>query len=300
MVSILFLQPEPCQRTADGQIEMFDPQIFKHAGSFSKETEIALQAAQRGGDVLLKFWRQLQDSQIQEKGIGDLVTSADVASEGAVSEFLRSEMPEIALVSEEGTLAEGRGAVWYIDPLDGTTNFVQQFPVFAVSIGLAATSDRGHASLLCGVVYNPVSGDVFYGARNCGSFLNGKRLHVSGKKKIADAVLATGFPRRHHEELPVYLREFDVVFRQCRAVRRAGAASLDLCWTAQGIFDGFWEHRLSPWDVAAGALIVEEAGGVCTDFSGTRTFLDDGNILGAPPAIHHAMLKILKEVRDSG
>jgi len=257
-----------------------------------------LEAARRGGEVLLRFWRQLESKQIQEKGHGDLVTAADLAAEETIAEFLQSEMPEAALVSEEGTEHRAAGAVWYVDPLDGTTNFVQQFPVFAVSVGLADSADRREARLRCGAVLNPVSGDIFYGARGRGSFLGLRQLRLSGKEDLGDAVIATGFPRRYHEELPSYLREFDVIFRRSRAIRRAGAAALDLCWTAQGIFDGFWEHRLSPWDIAAGALIVEEAGGLCTDFSGTRTFLESGNILGAPPAIHRQLLAILQETNS--
>lgn len=279
---------------------MMDADVLRHGRSLSTETGIALEAARRGGEVLLRFWRQLESKQIQEKGRGDLVTAADLAAEETIAEFLQSEMPEAALVSEEGTEHRAAGAVWYVDPLDGTTNFVQQFPVFAVSVGLVDSADRREARLRCGVVFNPVSGDIFYGARGQGSFLGLRQLRVSGKEDLGDAVIATGFPRRYHEELPSYLREFDAIFRRSRAIRRAGSAALDLCWTAQGIFDGFWEHRLSPWDIAAGALIVEEAGGLCTDFSGQRTFLESGNILGAPPAIHRHLLEILQEIRVRG
>jgi len=279
---------------------MMDADVLRHGRSLSTETGIALEAARRGGEVLLRFWRQLESKQIQEKGHGDLVTAADLAAEETIAEFLHGEMPEAALVSEEGTEHRAAGAVWYVDPLDGTTNFVQQFPVFAVSIGLVDSADRREARLRCGAVLNPVSGDIFYGARGRGSFLGLRQLRVSGKEDLGDAVIATGFPRRYHEELPSYLREFDAIFRHSRAIRRAGSAALDLCWTAQGIFDGFWEHRLSPWDIAAGALIVEEAGGLCTDFSGQRTFLESGNILGAPPAIHRQLLEILQEIRVRG
>lgn len=278
---------------------MIDKSILARAGSLTDEVGVAIRAADLGGEILLKHWRQLQDSQIREKGRGDLVTAADLASEEAIASFLQKEMPEAAVLSEEGTERKGAGPVWYIDPLDGTTNFVQQFPVFAVSIGLADKSDRQAARLRCGVVYNPVSGDVFYGANGHGSYLGNRRLQVSGKGDLGDAVIATGFPRRFHDELPSYLQEFDVIFRRSRAVRRAGAAALDLCWTAQGIFDGFWEHRLSPWDIAAGVLIVEEAGGICTDFSGHRAFLESGNILGASPAIHQRLLEILHSARES-
>jgi myo-inositol-1(or 4)-monophosphatase len=224
-----------------------------------------------------------------------------LASEQAVTEFLSREMPEAAIVSEEGTARSGSGTVWYIDPLDGTTNFVQRFPVFAVSIGLAETSDRSNASLLAGVVYNPATGELFYGAKNHGSFLNEQRLKVSTKTELHDAVIATGFPRRYHEEFDPYLKEFRALFPKCRAIRRAGAAALDLCWTAQGIFDGFWEHKLSPWDVAAGALIVQEAGGLCTDFDGELRFLHNGNVIGASPVLHRQLIQTIREAQsDSG
>lgn len=268
-----------------------------HARSLSKDTALAVEAARRGGDVLLSFWQRLSDEQIRAKGKGDLVTAADLAAEEVISEFLVREAPEIAIVSEEGTRLDGKELVWYVDPLDGTTNFVQQFPVFAVSVALAQLPAESGEDVRCGVVFNPVSGDLFYAARGRGSFLNESRLAGSPKSQVGDAVLATGFPRRYHEELGPYLREFDSVFRNCRAIRRAGSAALDLCWTAQGIFDGFWEHRLSPWDIAAGSLIVEESGGLSTNFEGDRRFLQRGDILGANPALHRALLDLIRTAR---
>lgn len=267
--------------------------ILAHARSLSAETEVAVQAVLCGGDALLPYWRRLPDRSVREKGKGDLVTAADLEAEAAVVSLLAREMPAAAVVAEEGTAHAGRGPVWYIDPLDGTTNFVQQFPVFAVSAGLAASADRDHAELLCGAVYNPITLELFYGARGCGSYLNETRLAVSAKRHMADAVVATGFPQRHLDHIPGYLRELHAMFVETRAVRRAGAAALDLCWTAQGLFDGFWEHHLSPWDVAAGVLIVEEAGGLCTDFNGRRGFLRNGCILGANPDLHPQMLGII-------
>jgi len=264
----------------------------------SEETRIALVAARIGGDVLLRYWRRLASEQIREKSRGDLVTAADLAAEEAIADFLSREMPGAALVSEEGTSRAGAGAVWYVDPLDGTTNFVQRFPIFAVSVGLAESSDQGHPKLLTGVVLNPVSGELFFAERGKGSYLNNQRLKVSTKRELNDAVVATGFPRRYHEELRPYLLEFRALFPACRAIRRAGAAALDLCWTAQGIFDGFWEHKLSPWDIAAGVLIVQEAGGVCTDFEGESAYLQSGDIIGASPAIHAAMLRKIHEARE--
>lgn len=279
--------------------EMNKAALLHHSRSVSPETEIAVRAALCGGDVLLSFWRKLADRQIREKGKGDLVTAADLAAETAIVEFLKREMPAAAVVAEEGALHSGDGPVWYVDPLDGTTNFVQQFPVFAVSVGLAARPDRTRAALTCGAVFNPVSREMFYAASGRGSFLNGVRLIASAKDRMADAVIATGFPQRHHDRIAVYLRELHEMFVATRAVRRAGAAALDLCWTAQGLFDGFWEHHLSPWDIAAGALIVEEAGGVCSDLEGGRAFLQSGNILGANSALHPQMLDILRRTASA-
>lgn len=281
------------------QIENQYRDARKLALGTDERASLAIEGCLKAGEILLKYWQALTCDDIREKSIGDLVTCADVDSEAAVSEFLHKEMPEAGIVCEEGTSREGDGLVWYLDPLDGTTNFVQKFPVFAVSLGLVQLRKNAAPVPLCGVVYNPISGQLFWAVRGKGSYLDTGRLIVSSKKRLSDAVLATGFPRRHHEELGPYLKEFAVIFPRCRAIRRAGAAALDLCWTAQGIFDGFWEHRLSPWDIAAGALIVQEAGGMCSDFEGSDDFLANGNIVGAPPAIHAQIIECLAEARVS-
>jgi len=258
---------------------------------------LALEACLRGGEVLMRYWQTLAQGDVKEKSKGDLVTSADLESERVVSEFLALEMPEAGIVCEEGTARAGKELVWYLDPLDGTTNFVQRFPAFAVSLGLARLRENAAPELICGVVFNPLSGELFWGARGQGAYLGTTQLRVPMKERLSDAMLATGFPRRYHDELPAFLKEFAIIFPRCRAIRRAGSAALDLCWTAQGIFDGFWEHRLSPWDIAAGALIVEEAGGQCSDFEGKDQFLSNGNIVGASPEIHKQILACIAEAR---
>jgi myo-inositol-1(or 4)-monophosphatase len=269
-----------------------------HAEALDARLGNAVRAADIGGRILLEYWRTLRESAIHEKSKGDLVTTADLESEQAVTKFLRAKYPDAAIVSEEGTAHAGTDTIWYIDPLDGTTNFVHQFPVFAVSIGCVRAHEHGH-ELLCGAVWNPVAHELFYAAKGRGSFRNGTRIQCSAKLQLSDCMLATGFPRRYQDELPAYLREFAAIFPRCRAIRRAGSAALDLCWTAQGVFDGFWEHRLAPWDLAAGALIVEEAGGVCSDFSGGRNFLLSGNIVGAAQGIHGSLLDIVRAARES-
>jgi myo-inositol-1(or 4)-monophosphatase len=270
---------------------MIKKEQIDFARSLSPELALAVRAVDLGAVILMDYWSRLTDKQIHHKGAGDLVTEADFASEKKISAFLASEMPEAAILCEEGTTRAGNGPIWYLDPLDGTTNFVQRFPVFCVSLALAASASKVNPEMICGVVYNPVSGDLFLAARGKGSYLGKERLVGSSKQNFSDAVIATGFPRRYADELAPYLKEFAAIYPDCRAVRRAGSAALDLCWTAQGIFDAFWEHRLSPWDIAAGVLMVEEAGGICTDFDGERRFLESGNIVGATPLIHRAMLE---------
>lgn len=275
------------------------PDEFRDALTLAKTADagasLALEACRRATEVHLRYWQALHSNDVQEKSAGDLVTKADLETERIVSDFLEREMPEAGIICEEGTSREGKGLVWYLDPLDGTTNFVQRFPVFAVSLGLAETTPNGPPRLLCGVVWNPVSREIFWGARGKGSYLGSRRLRVAEKTRFGDAMVATGFPRRYGNELEPFLREFALIFPRVRAIRRAGSAALDLCWTAQGIFDGFWEHRLSPWDIAAGALIVEEAGGECCDFRGTDQYLANGNIVGASPLVKHELLRCLAE-----
>ncbi len=273
---------------------MFDSSILDFAEQYGRPVRLALEAVSRGGEILLQFWHGTGRNPVEEKGKGDLVTRADIESEKAISDFLQEETPEWSIVAEEGTQRTAGDMVWFVDPLDGTTNFVQRLPIFAVSVGLAKRLANGAYDLLAGAVWNPVSQEVFWGAKGCGSYRGTERLRVSAKKELGDGVIGTGFPRRFADELPIYLKEFAALYLQCRAIRRPGAASIDLCWTAQGIYDAFWEHRLSPWDIAAGCLIVLEAGGICSDFSGGMTHMQTGNILAAPPVLHRQILEILR------
>jgi len=276
---------------------MIDSHILSFAAQTSRSVRVALEAAIRGGEVLLKFWQGLSSNRIGEKNRGDLVTQADIESENAIVSFLQKETPEWSVIAEEGTERAVSDMIWFVDPLDGTTNFVQRFPIFAISIGLAKQLPDGGHDLLAGAVWNPISGEVFWGAKGKGSYCGLERLRVSTKERLADAVIGTGFPRAP-EELSKYLREFAALYPQCRAIRRPGAASLDLCWTAQGIYDAFWEHRLAPWDIAAGSLIVMEAGGICSDFRGEARFLKSGNILAASPVFHQQILLILRRLQN--
>jgi myo-inositol-1(or 4)-monophosphatase len=277
---------------------MFDRSTLDFAQQYGRPVCLALEAARRGGEVLLRFWQGSDSNRVEEKGKGDLVTRADIESEKAISDFLRNETPEWSIVAEEGTQRTAGDTVWFVDPLDGTTNFVQRLPLFAVSIGLAKRLANGTFDLLAGAVWNPVSQEIFWGAKGCGSYRGIERLCVSEKRELGDAVIGTGFPRRFADELPTYLKEFAALYLQCRAIRRPGAASLDLCWTAQKVYDAFWEHRLSPWDIAAGCLIVMEAGGICSDLLGEMSYMKTGNILAAPPALHQQIVEILHPLQS--
>lgn len=182
-----------------------------------------------------------------------------------------------------------------MDPLDGTTNYLQGFPVFAVSAALEKRRPgQTWGELLVGAVIHPLTGELWTAVRGQGAYKDGQRIRVSQKQDFGAAVLATGFPFRAKSELKDYLRTFKLMFMRSSGVRRAGSAALDLCWTADGTFDGFWEHHLSPWDIAAGALIIEEAGGIFTSFNGGRDFLTSGNVVGANPRLHAVMLEIIQ------
>ncbi len=228
--------------------------------------------------------------EIRYKGAVNLVTEVDLASERLLVEMIRSAFPDHALLTEEGT---GQGtldapALWVIDPLDGTTNYAHGYPMFCVSVAFLR-----HGTPELGVVYQPVLDELFVAERGVGAFLNGERLHVSGHQELRTALLATGFPydrERRREALGVFGR-FTLT---ARAVRRDGSAALNLAYVAAGRFDGFWEQELSPWDTAAGILLVEEAGGRVTDYAGHPYRFTQGTCVASNGLIHDAMLELLQ------
>jgi len=262
------------------------PQAPRHA------LEIAVNAARLGGMETLRHWRRLDPSQVSEKARNDLVTVADRASEEAILSLLRSADPGCSVLAEEsgesGAPNRRGERLWIIDPLDGTTNFVQGFPHFAVSV---AAVENGE--LLAGAIFDPIKNDLFTSAAGRGVWWNGKPCEVSLRQGLRGAFLATGFPFRAHRRLDPYLGLFRELFLRAKAIRRAGAAALDLAYTAAGIFDGFFELRLSPWDIAAGALMVREAGGVITDMQGGELFLESGDVLAGAPGVHGELLEVV-------
>jgi myo-inositol-1(or 4)-monophosphatase len=252
--------------------------------------ETAITAARAGAGVLLGLFRGDGVLDIEQKGRNDLVSRADREAERAVLEVIERRFPEHAVLAEEsgsGGDATRAEVEWIIDPLDGTTNFLHGHPTWCVSIA----ARRGR-EMVVGVVLEPLSDNLFAARLGGGASWNGRPMAVA-RAPIEDSLLATGFPFRAHAALDVYLGIFREVFRASRAIRRCGAAALDLAYTAAGIYGGFFELRLSPWDLAAGTLLVREAGGVTTDWDGGDRFLTSGNILAAAPAIHQRLLEIV-------
>lgn len=252
---------------------------------------IAVEASRRGAREVLRYWRHLEASQVTEKARNDLVTEADRGSETAILSFLAEADPGCSILAEESGLTGIETAdtdLWIVDPLDGTTNFVHGFPHFAVSVAVA----RGGA-LLAGAIYDPVKEDLFTAVAGGGASWNGRPCSVSSRPALEGAFLATGFPFRAHRLLDPYLAIFRDVFLRSKAIRRAGAAALDLAYTAAGLFDGFFEFQLSPWDIAAGALMVLEAGGIVTDMEGGGQFLKSGDLLCGPPGVHRELLGVV-------
>ncbi len=242
---------------------------------------VAVEAAQVGAAILERHFRS-GHLEVSTKAENDFVTQADRASEKALVEVILGHFPEHRILAEEGT--EHRAATsdleWVIDPLDGTTNFLHGLPVWAVSIAC-----RRGSELLAGVVLDPCGGNTFTAVRGQGASWNGSPMRVAAQSGLDGAFLATGYPFRAHAALDIYLDLFRAVFRRARAIRRCGAAALDLAYTAAGVYEGFFEFRLSPWDIAAGALLIEEAGGVVTDLDGGGGCFGSGNVLAGPPGV---------------
>jgi myo-inositol-1(or 4)-monophosphatase len=252
--------------------------------------QACIDAVRRGGAVLAE--RFSRPRTIERKGSIDLVTDADRASEEAVVGFLRERFPAAGILAEES--GEHAGAPrselrFYVDPLDGTTNYAHGVPHFAVTVGVA-----DGAGLAAGAILDPVRGELFTVARGAGAFLGERRLAVSACARLHDALLATGFAYDSHVNATYALRVFGDFTTRAQSVRRLGSAALDLAYVAGGRFDGFWEERLRPWDLAAGILMVREAGGVVTELDGGDRVLETGDILAAPPALVQPMLEVVK------
>jgi len=245
--------------------------------------------AREAGELLMGYFARRVA--IEYKGDADLVTAADRASEALIVDRLQARFPRHDVMGEEGARREtGSEYKWYVDPLDGTTNFAHGFPVFCISMGL-----EHKGQLIAGVVYDPTRGEMFAAEKGSGAYLNQRRIHVSKTAKLAESLLATGFPSYKRHKSP-NIHFYHQITLRSHGVRRAGSAALDLACVASGRFDGFWEFNLNPWDLAAGVLLVEEAGGQVTGFQGQPFRVADRDVLATNGLIHADLLREFKEI----
>lgn len=249
--------------------------------------------ALRGGEAIMPYFNQ-PHQETEKSNIYDVVTEGDKAAETVILPMLREQFPDFAIVSEEGGVglvsAEDADYCWYVDPIDGTTNFATNLPFFSVSIALA---DRS-LNPVVGVVYNPVYGETFSAAKGYGATLNGQPIHVTTTQQLSRAVLSTGFSYQRHTVADNNLKAWEGMLMAARDMRRFGSAALDLCFVAAGRLDGYWERYLHPWDCLAGILCILEAGGQVTDYAGTtaRTFSGD-EVVGTNGLLHQQVLDVL-------
>jgi myo-inositol-1(or 4)-monophosphatase len=250
---------------------------------------IAVKAARRAGSIITRASEDIGSLTINDKGFNDFVSEVDLASEKEIIRVLKASYPDHAFLGEESGLSHQADNVWIIDPLDGTTNFLHGFPQYCVSIALEQKGEITQA-----VIYDPNRNDLFTATKGQGAYLNQRRMRVSNKSKLKESILGTGFPFRDFQHLPVYLKIFEDVVRGTSGVRRPGSAALDLAYVAAGWFDGFFEINLSKWDIAAGGLLVTEAGGIVSDFSEKDGWLESGNIIATTPKIYDPLIKIIQ------
>ncbi len=258
---------------------------------------VMVQAALKAGRGLARDFGEVENLQVSLKGPGDFVSAADRRADKVLITELTKARPGYGFLTEETGTIEGsdKSHRWIIDPLDGTTNFLHGVPIFCVSLGL-----ERDGQLVAGVVYNPVMNELYVAERGTGAFFNDRRIRVAARRNFTEAVISTGRPHSGRPGREAYLSELKPVMDSGAGVRITGSAALDLAWVASGRFDGYWHHGLSPWDVAAGVVIVREAGGLVSDADGEDHFLDNGSIVVGNEVVHGALLGHLKTARASG
>lgn len=254
---------------------------------------IAIKAARRAGQIINRASNDLDLLKVSTKQPNDFVTEVDKAAEAVIIETLQEAYPGYGILAEESGLSEGKGGDteyrWIIDPLDGTTNFIHGLPQYAISIALAKGDVIEQA-----VVFDPNRNELFTASKGGGAFLNERRIRVSRRVKLGDALIGTGFPYRMFDKIDLYLAIFKELAEKTAGQRRPGAASLDLAYVACGRYDGFWEFGLSPWDMAAGALLISEAGGLISDLRGDANYLETGNVIAGTPKVFAPLLKVVQ------
>jgi myo-inositol-1(or 4)-monophosphatase len=252
---------------------------------------VMIKAAQKAGRTLKRDFGEVEHLQVSLKGPANFVTAADRRAEEILCAELKAARPGYGFVGEEGGRREGTDTThtWIVDPLDGTSNFLHGIPHFAISIGL-----EREGTIVAGLVYNPITDELFTAERGKGAFLNSQRLRVAARKRLDEAVIACGLPHLGRGDLALGNRELAAVQPKVAGLRRFGAAALDLAWVAAGRFDAYWERQLSPWDIAAGLILVREAGGFVTDFDEGDTPWIGGDVVAGNETMHRALLTLLK------
>jgi len=251
---------------------------------------IAVRAARKAGSIINRAALGGEGLKVRAKQANDFVTQVDQQAEEAIMGIVRNSYPEHGFHAEESARTEGKGEyVWIIDPLDGTTNFIHGFPQYCVSIGVQHRGSLAHA-----VIYDPLKNELFTASKGRGAFLNDRRIRVSKCLRLEEALVGTGFPFREITRIDLYVRQLKNLMTGSSGVRRAGAAALDLAYVACGRLDAFWELGLSPWDMAAGALLIQEAGGLVGDLEGEANYLERGEIASATPKVFPQLLEALR------
>ena len=261
----------------------------------SPALNVMIAAARKAGRPLIRDFGELENLQISQKGPGDFVTHADKRTEQMLIEELSHARPGYGFLGEEGGALEGKDKShrFIIDPIDGTSNFMHGIPHFAISIGL-----EREGQIVAGIIFNPVTDDLFFAEKGHGAFLNNKRLRVASRKELPSCLFATGLPFLGRPGHARAMAETKAVLAASAGIRRFGAASLDMAWVAAGRFDGYWEHGIHLWDIAAGLVLLREAGGVVSDFAGRTEGLDGSQVISANENIHPQLLKLLRSAAE--
>ena len=251
----------------------------------------AVKAAHAAGDIVMRYSRRVHQLDVRSKARNEFVSQVDIMAEDVIVETIRERYPEHAILGEEGGQQGEHDTVWIIDPLDGTTNYLHGMPMFAVSIGVQV---KGRME--AGVVYDPSRQELFTAVRGSGAQLDDRKLRMDRKKELDGALIGTGFPYRENDRwMDAYLDQFRAVMQVASDCRRPGSAALDLCYVAAGRLDGFWEFGLQPWDFAAGALIVREAGGIVSSLTDDGDYMETGNLIAGPLKLHSELEQLLKQ-----
>ena len=256
----------------------------------SPTLNVMITAARKAGRSLIRDFGEVEQLQVSIKGPANFVSVADHKAEEIIFRELSKARPGYGFLMEERGLVEGADKThrWIVDPLDGTTNFLHSHPMFAISIGL-----EREGQLIAGVIYNPASDELFTAEKGKGAFVNDRRLRVAARKSIGDALVATGIPHRGRPGHPKFLKEMETVMREVAGIRRSGSAALDLAFVAAGRYDGYWERNLQPWDLAAGIVLIREAGGFVSDLDGAEKMLETGDVLAANSTLQKVLLSMI-------